>query len=100
MEKADFVQNKKKSSLLPDVQTPSLTSETKSSSTSNKMIPTKEDVVNKKQSKEYTKKGIALNEGIQFPNISNSSKNNISEKTENVNGQQKEQYLLSEADSS
>lgn len=99
MEKADFVQNKKKSSLLPDVQTPSLTSETKSSSTSNKMIPTKEDVVNKKQSKEYTKKGIALNEGIQFPNISNSSQNNISEKTENVNGQQKEQYLLSEADS-
>lgn len=57
MEKADFVQNKKKSSLLPDVQTPSLTSETKSSSTSNKTIPTKEDVVNKKQSKEYTKNG-------------------------------------------
>ena len=99
MEKADFVQNKKKSSLLPDVQTPSLTSETKSSSTSNKMIPTKEDVVNKKQSKEYTKKGIALNEGIQFPNISISSKNNISEKTENVNGKQKKQYSLSEADS-
>ena len=61
MEKADFVQNKKKSSLLPDVQAPSLTSETKSSSTSNKMIPTKEDVVNKKQSKEYTKKGNNVN---------------------------------------
>lgn len=99
MEKADFVQNKKKSSLLPDVQTPSLTSETKSSSTSNKMIPTKEDVVNKKQSKEYTKKGNALNEGIQFPDISISFKNNISEKTENVNGKQKKQYSLSEADS-
>lgn len=33
----------------------------------------------------YTKKGIALNEGIQFPNISNSSKGNISEKGNNVN---------------
>lgn len=32
-----------------------------------------------------TKKGIALNEGIQFPNISNSSKGNISEKGNNVN---------------
>lgn len=57
------------------------------------------DEIDKALKRVYTKKGIALNEGIQFPNISNSSKNNISEKTENVNGQQKEQYLLSEADS-